>query len=48
MQTLHTCVGFFSLPCTVLHRIALAVVSEWCHITLREVFWNTDGDLSIL
>jgi hypothetical protein len=23
--------GFFSLPCRVLHRIAFAVVSEWCH-----------------
>jgi hypothetical protein len=26
----HTYAGFFSLPCCVLHRIALAVVSEWC------------------
>jgi hypothetical protein len=22
--------GFLSLPCCVLHRIAFAVVSEWC------------------
>ena len=30
MQNPHIQAGFFSLPCTVLHRIAFLVVSEWC------------------
>ena len=29
MQMPHIGRGFFSLPCCVLHRIALPVVSEW-------------------
>jgi len=27
--------GFFALPCPLLHRFALAVVSEWCHLVPR-------------
>ncbi len=30
MQNLHRYAGFLSLPCPVLHRIALPVVSKWC------------------
>ncbi len=30
LQIPHTQAAFLSLPCPVLHRIALPVVSEWC------------------
>ena len=42
MQNPHIQAGFFSEPCLMLHRIALAVVSEWCQkyadFTLLVVF----------